>query len=201
MEGSRHKENYHSSSIVGNFRAPVTERPAAEDAPPISKTRRKKDMHALQALGEALVALTPEQLSGLPLPEQLADAIAAARRIPTFEARRRQMQYIGRLMREVDPEPIAERLARLRHAQQRDNTLHQEAERWRSRLLAEDGALTELAARHPGVDTQHLHQLVRNARREAAHSAPPKSHRALFRALREFLAAASHGETKAPEGG
>lgn len=173
----------------------MTVRPAAEDETPVSKTRRKKEMHALQALGEALVALTPEQLSGLALPERLADAIAAARRVPTFEARRRQMQYIGRLMREVDPEPIAQRLAALRNARQRDNARQHEAEHWRSRLLAEDRALTELADAHPGIDTQHLHQLVRNARREAASGAPPRAHRALFRALRDCLDAASGSRT------
>lgn len=148
-------------------------------------------MLALQALGEALVALTPEQLAGFELPERLSDAIAFARRVATHEGRRRQMQYIGRLMRELDPEPIAARLARLRSARLHDNALHQKAEQWRGRLLAEDQALTELAAAHPGIDTQHLHQLVRNARREAARGAPPKAQRALFRALREGLAADS----------
>lgn len=170
----------------------MTDRHPAEDDPrPVSKTRRKKDMHALQALGEALVTLAPEQLAGFGLPERLTEAIAFARRVPTREGRRRQMQYIGRLMREVDPEPIAERLAGLRSARVRENSVHHQAEQWRGRLLAGDEALTELAASHPGMDTQHLRQLVRNARREAARGAPPKAQRALFRALRDALAAAS----------
>ena len=76
----------------------------ARDAP--SKTRRKHDMHALQALGVALVALDPKRLATLALPEQLAEAIAFARRVRQHEARRRQMQYIGRLMRDVDPAPL-----------------------------------------------------------------------------------------------
>ena len=175
----------------------MTDPPGSEDDKPVSKTRRKKDMHARQALGEALVALTPAQLSGLDLPESLADAIAAARRIPTFEGRRRQMQYIGRLMRDVDPEPIAARLAALRHGRAQDNARHQEAERWRERLLAEDLALTELAAARPGLDTQQLHTLVRNARRELARGAAPKANRALFRLLRESLQDASPGGSDA----
>ena len=165
----------------------VTDLPGSEDDKTVSKTRRKKDMHALQALGEALVALTPTQLAGLSLPESLADALAEARRIPTFEARRRQMQYIGRLMRDIDPAPIAARLASLRHGRAQDNARHHEAERWRERLLAEDAALTELATLRPGLDTRQMHTLVRNARRELASGAAPKASRALFRLLREAL--------------
>lgn len=166
----------------------VTDPANGETPRPVSKTRRKKDMHALQALGEALVALPPAQLSGLTLPERLADAIADARKTPSFEGRRRQMQYIGRLMRDVDPEPIERHLAQLRNERRLDNVRHQEAEHWRERLLADDRALTELAAARPGLDIQHFHTLVRNARREAARSQPPRASRALFRALRECLA-------------
>ena len=113
--------------------------------PQLSKTRRKKDMHALQALGEQLVVLTAAQLAGLELPERLLDAIEHAKRITGFEARRRQMQYIGRLMREVDAAPIAARLSQLKTAAKRENARHHEVEYWRDRLLAEEAALTELA--------------------------------------------------------
>jgi ribosome-associated protein len=165
----------------------VDESSPAPDQVPLSKTRRKKDMHALQALGEALVELKPGQLASLDLPEMLRDAIADARRVPTFEGRRRQMQYIGRLMRDVDPEPIAQRLALIRQGRKQENALQHEIERWRERLLAEDEALTQLAAAHPGIDTQQLHTLIRNARREAVRGQPPKANRALFRALRTLL--------------
>lgn len=158
-------------------------------APPISKTQRKKQMHALQDLGETLVALTPAQLSGLELPERLADALAQARRISGFEARRRQMQYIGRLMREIDTAPIAERVQALRSARQRHNSRHHDLEQWRQRLLADDAALTELARAAPGLDLQQLRTLVRNARKEQVAERPPKAQRALFRTLRELLAA------------
>jgi ribosome-associated protein len=195
MEGSRRKGGYHSSWTARNCPHSVTDPPGSNDPQPISKTRRKKDMHALQALGEALVELTPAQLSGLELPERLADAIAEARRLPTFEARRRQMQYIGRLMREIDPEPIAQRLSLIRNERRRDNARQHDLERWRERLLAEDAALTELASARPGLDTQHLHTLVRNARRELARGDPPKAQRALFRALRECLDEPSAGRS------
>jgi len=154
---------------------------------PISKTRRKKDMHALQALGEALVALTGAQLAALDLPERLADAIAEAKRIHGFEARRRQMQYIGRLMRDVDPAPIADYIERLRNARSRSNSQQHDVERWRDRLLEEDQAMAELAALVPGLEVQQIRTLIRNARNERARNQPPKAQRALFRLLRETL--------------
>ena len=159
-----------------------------ENEIPISKTRRKKDMHALQELGEALVGLKSTQLAALALPERLADAIDEAKRISGFEARRRQMQYIGRLMRDVDATAIGEYIAGLRTERQRSNSRHHEAEHWRERLLAEDAALTELAALAPDVDLQQLRTLIRNARSEQARAQPPKATRALFRMLRDILA-------------
>ena len=156
-----------------------------------SKTQRKKEMHALQALGERLVSLAPDALAALALPERLADAIAAAKRINGFEARRRQMQYIGRLMREIDATPIAERIAGQQIAAQRTNALQHETEKWRDRLLAEESALTELARIHPGLDTQQLRTLIRNARREQAQGRAPHALRALFRAVRSVLAQSS----------
>jgi ribosome-associated protein len=155
--------------------------------PQPSKTQRKKEMHALQALGERLVELAPDALDALALPERLADAIAEAKRINGFEARRRQIQYIGRLMREVDAAPIADRIAGLKVAAQRANALQHETEKWRDRLLVEESALTELTRAHPDLDTQQLRTLIRNARREQAQGRAPHASRALFRALRSVL--------------
>ena len=162
-------------------------KPESKEPQP-SKTQRKKEMHALQALGEQLVELAPEQLAELALPERLADAIVEARRIAGFEARRRQMQYIGRLMRQVDAAPIAERIAGLKIAARAANARQHEVEQWRERLLGDEGALTELAREHPGLDTQQLRVLIRNARREQAQERPPHAARALFRMLRSVLA-------------
>ncbi len=164
----------------------------------VSKTRRKQDMHALQELGAALVGLTPEQLAGLDLPEALADAIAQARRLRGHEAIRRQMQYIGRLMRQVDAAPIRARLNALKHQSAAETARHHLIEAWRERLLADDGALTELAAACPRADIQNLRTLIRNARREAALDKPPRSARALFRALRLCLAEAGETRSDAP---
>lgn len=185
---------YHNSSIFDNLNArarhPRGPGPALRstepslDEPQLSKTRRKKQMHALQALGESLLALTPAQLGELDLPERLADAIAQARAISGFEARRRQLQYIGRLMREVDAAPIADRVGKLKTARQRESARHHELEHWRTRLLADESALTELARLHPGLDTQQLRTLIRNARKEQSQGRPPHAARALFRALR-----------------
>lgn len=166
---------------------------------PPSKTRRKKDMHALQELGEALVGLKPSQLARIELPERLADAVAEARRISGFEARRRQMQYIGRIMRDVDATAIAEHVERIRGDRLQGNTHHHDLERWRERLLAEDAAFTELAAAAPGIDMQQVRSLVRNARNEQARNQPPKSSRALFRLLRETMAAPEASAKEEPD--
>lgn len=159
------------------------------DERPPSKTRRKKDSHALQDLGEALVALKPTQLARIELPERLADAIAQARRISGFEARRRQMQYIGKIMRDVDSTQIAEHIERIRSGRQENTTQHHDIERWRERLLAEDAAANELIATVPGLDLPRIRALVRDARNEHARGQPPKSSRALFRLIRDTMAA------------
>lgn len=161
--------------------------PAPEPDAPFSKTRRKKAMHDLQALGEALVALDRSRLAELGLPERLSDAIALARTTTKHEARRRQLQYVGRLMREVDAAPIAATLARWAQGPQAEKAQFAALERWRDRLLADDTALDDLLAEHPGADRQRIAALVRDARREREAGGPPHQFRELFRQLR-FLA-------------
>jgi len=153
----------------------------------VSKTRRKREMQELQALGERLVTLNAEQLGTLDLPERLHDAIVEARRTTAFEARRRQMQYIGRLMREVDPAPIRERLAAFDGTSVADTALLHAAERWRERLIAEETAFEEFAAHYPRADLQRLRQLARNARKEKDAATPPRSYRELFRMVRDIV--------------
>jgi ribosome-associated protein len=154
-----------------------------EQAP--SKTRRKKEMHDLQALGAALVELTDAHLARMTLPEDLRLAVQAAREISSHEARRRQVQYIGRLMREVDAEPIRARLAAVHGGSAAERARHQRLEHWRARLLEDDQALTDFAREHPVRELQQLRALIRNARREQAEGRPPRAYRALFRILRE----------------
>jgi ribosome-associated protein len=150
----------------------------------VSKTKKKREMHELQALGAALVELTEAQLRGLELDEDLRRAVQEARRITSHEARRRQLQYIGRLMRDVDPAPIRARLAAIEGGSAESAARHKRLEQLRERLLGDDAALTDFLAAHPGADAQELRTLIRNARREQKEGRPPRAFRELFRALK-----------------
>jgi ribosome-associated protein len=153
-----------------------------------SKTRKKKDMLALQQLGAQLAELNDQQLESMQLPESLLDAVNEARRLARkHEALRRQLQFIGRLMRDIDATPIREQLEAWR-GQGREHTAQLHAiERWRDQLLAADPALALFLNEYPHADSQKLRTLIRNARREQSASLPPKSYRELFRLLRETI--------------
>jgi ribosome-associated protein len=153
--------------------------------PPPSKSQRKRDVEALQDIGRDLVRLPKDQLKKMELPEHLFAAVLECQRLSSHGALRRQMQYIGKVMREVDPDPIVEQLAALRGESTTAKAEFHALERWRERLLADDGALTQWLAAHPNGDAQRLRQLIRNARREAELGKPPKSSRELFRLLRD----------------
>jgi ribosome-associated protein len=150
----------------------------------LSKTKRKQEMHELQALGVALVALSESQLQEMSLDDGLRQAVLEAKRITSHEARRRQMQYIGRLMRDADAEPIRAALAAVEGHSAQAAAHHRRLEAWRERLMHEDEALTEFAAAHPGADVQALRTLLRNARKEAKEGKPPRAYRELFRFLK-----------------
>jgi ribosome-associated protein len=152
-----------------------------------SKTQRKLVMHELQALGERLVKLNSEQLEAIALPEGLRDAVHAARHITKHEAKRRQLQYIGRLMRSIDPEPIREKLRTWDGVSEEGTARLHRIERWRDRLIEDEGALGELVGTHPGIDTQRLRALARNARAERSAGRPPRAYRELFQVLRELI--------------
>ena len=157
-----------------------------EDLPP-SKTKIKQQMHDLQDIGEQLVELGNDRLKELDLPERLYDAVREMKRINKFGAQRRQMQFIGRLMREIDAAPIIAKLEVWNgKSHQHIAWLHQ-IERWRERLLEDEAALTELLADHPTADTQRLRALIRNALKEKELLKPPKSYREIFQVLREIL--------------
>ncbi len=153
-----------------------------------SKTQRKKQVEALQALGEELIDLPAAVLAEIPMPEALEEAVMAARRMNKRGALHRQRQYIGKIMRQIDAAPIAEALARIRDKRQTSASDFRRIERWRDRLLEEgDAAISELLDQVTGADVPHLRRLVRQASAEAGRGAPPKSARALFRYLRELL--------------
>ena len=156
----------------------------------VSKTKRKQEMHELQRLGVELVALSESLLGDMALDAPLLGAILEAKRIRSHEAKRRQMQYIGRLMRDVDPGPIRERLAALRGESVQAAAAHRRLEALRGRLLDDDAALTEFAAAHPQADLQALRALLRNARKEMKEGKPPRAYRELFRFLKDAQSAA-----------
>lgn len=163
--------------------------PEANEPRPLSKTKRKQAMHALQDIGKELVKLPAGRLEKLALPDELRQAVEDCRRFTKHEAIRRQLQYIGRLMRSVDEAPIARQLAAWRGESDEEKARLHRVERWRDRLIADDSALTDFVRGVPGVDTTRLRQLVRQAREEAAQGKPPRSSRALFRFVREHLEA------------
>ncbi|MEW6133277.1 MAG: ribosome biogenesis factor YjgA [Pseudomonadota bacterium] len=161
-----------------------------EEVRPLSKTKRKEAMLALQDIGEELVKLPANKLEKLDLPEELRRAVEDCRRFTRHGAIRRQLQYIGRLMRGVDEAPIARQLAAWRGESDEEKALQHRIERWRDRLIENDEALTLFLNDYPQADATRLRQLIRNARHEAAHDKPPKSSRAVFRLVREAVQAA-----------
>lgn len=160
--------------------------PAGGEA--VSKSARKRAMTARQALGERLCALSPADIDRLPLEDgPLRDALLAARHVTSRSAGRRHRQYIGKLMRGIDPAPLAAALADLHRARAAESAALHETEALRDRLLAEgDDALPAVLTRFPAADRQHLRQLLRRARREAGAGAPPAAARRLFRYLRDL---------------
>jgi len=151
-----------------------------------SKTRLKEASHALQALGEAAVALPQDRLDGLAVAEQLLDAIRQYKTTRTHEGRRRQMQYIGKLMRVHDVEPLRQAVTELQLGRAKDSLALHQAEHWRVELLADDQAVTRWASEHPHGDVQQLRSLVRAARKDGAQEPAQRNGRA-YRELFQFI--------------
>jgi ribosome-associated protein len=152
----------------------------------VSRTKKKQAVEELQKLGAALVHLPPPQLASLGLPDALLKAVLDAQRITSHEARRRQIQYIGKVMRKVDPEPVRAALAAVDGQSAAARAQQRRLESWRERLIGGDEALTAFAGEHAGADLQALRTVIRNARKEIAEGRPPRAQRELFRVLREF---------------
>ena len=151
--------------------------PNSADTEPISKTRRKTGADALQAIGVKLVELPKDKLARLDLPERLLDAVLEAKRITANGATRRQKQYIGSLMRDIDVASIVDQLQRWEGKHSAENAYFHQLERWRDRLLSDEKALSEFMQLHPRADTQQLRTLIRNNQHELAANKPPKSSR------------------------
>ncbi|MFT4769912.1 MAG: ribosome-associated protein [Glaciecola sp.] len=153
-----------------------------------SKSARKREMTALQELGEALCALSPRELKKIPIDdEDLHAAIEESSRIRQNSAMRRHRQYIGKLMRRIDPEPLQRALDALYQSRKDKTLLFQELEVLRDTLISDgDQALGQVIDKHPEADRQQLRQLIREAQKEAAADKPPAASRRLFRYLREL---------------
>lgn len=162
-----------------------------------SKSALKRQSHDLQALGRALSELPPSRLDALALPDVLASAIADYRRIRSHEGLRRQLQYIGKLMRQVDPAPLQAAVDDFRLGGARQSLALHTAERWREQLLADDEALTRWLAEHPETDAQQLRSLVRAARKDAKPDTATgvvrhgRAYRELFQLVKQALADAA----------
>jgi ribosome-associated protein len=172
-----------------------------------SKTKLKQEMHDLQALGKALIEMPDARLNAMGMPEFLLDALLQLKRTRSHEGRRRQWQYVGKLMRRVDAEPLREAVASFKVPGARETLALHTAERWRERLLAEDDALTQWMSEHPDTDAQGLRTLIRNARKDqlAAATLPTegtaerkgRAYRDLFQRIKSALEAAAKADEQA----
>ena len=150
-----------------------------------SRTQKKNEARALQKLGEELVALSPEQLSNIEMADELRKAVADAVKIKSHGARRRQLQRIGKLMREIDPEPIQSALDNIRLGDHQKNLAFKKIEKWRDELKRGNQALIdEIISNCPDAERQRLAQLARNAHKEYEAGSGVKSSRLLFRYLK-----------------
>jgi ribosome-associated protein len=152
----------------------------------VSKTELKNDMIILQKLGEELVNLKPATLEKFPIPEELAEAIKDAQRFKN-EARRRQLQYIGRVMRTLDPEPIQAALDKYNNKHAQSTIILHKLEQLRDRVIEKgDAAIDAVMEQYPQADRQRLRQLARQALKEKQASKPPKASREIFQILKEL---------------
>ena len=152
----------------------------------VSKSEIKRDAEALKKLGTELVELSAQVLERVPLDEKLLASIQLAQKVQR-EARRRQIQYIGKLLRNVDEDPIRQALDKLKNRHNQQVVVFHKLEQLRDRMVdGSDEAIEEVMNLWPDADRQQLRSLVRNARKEKAGNKPPKSSRQIFQYLREL---------------
>ena len=155
----------------------------------ISKSQKKRNMIALQSVGEELVALSTDVINKMDLPDDLRVAILDAKRIPNSKhgGNKRQMQYIGRLMREVDPAPILTQLQALKAPNQKQTAQHHLAERWRERMLADATSVAAFVREFSESDAVALEKLLAAAKDDHAKQRPPKNFRLLYQTLHKHI--------------
>ena len=159
-----------------------------EDEHYISKSQAKRDVEAMQKLGEKLVKLSPNEVDKFDLEERLKDAILFAQTIRSHSAHRRQMQLIGKLMRQTDAENIEAQFERYHNQLTEQTAQFHQIESWRDRLIQEgDSAINEVLSDYPQLERSRLRQLTRNIHKETEQNKPPKSARQLFKYLKENM--------------
>ncbi len=146
----------------------------------ISRTKRKNAATALQVVGKELVALSVEQIRRLELPENLREAVLECKKFNKHEAIRRQMQYIGKMMRDIDSAPILAQLMQIKAPSSRDNALFHLAEKWRLQLLEDPDAAARFASDYPDANLGRLRALIGAAQSEREAKRAPKHFRELF---------------------
>ncbi len=154
-----------------------------------SKSQLKREMTALQKLGEDLIAEPRDRVKRVPMPEDVRDAILECQLIKDHEGRRRQLQFVGKKMRTLDADELAliqKTIDSWRGLSKADTAAMHALERRREKLLTDDSVLTELLVQHPEVDAQHMRTLIRNARKEQAENKPPKAYREIFQMLKQL---------------
>ena len=164
-----------------------------------SKSQKKRDSQALQDLGGELVTLSSAQLARIEMPEPLRLALRDAQRITSNGAKRRQMQYIGRLMRDADAGPIQSALDAIKGVSAAAKAREQRLERLRAKLMASEQAVADITIAFPSADLQQLRQLRRNALKEQDLGKPPRAFREIFRLLRELDDRAAGSPNDQPE--
>jgi ribosome-associated protein len=153
-----------------------------------SKSQRKEDMLALQKIGESLIKLNESQLEKINLPENLLTAILEAKKLTSNEAKRRQLQYVGKIMREIDPGPIKLALKQMQLVRKKTTAQFHQTEAWRDKLIAEgDEALNSFLCDHQEGDRQQLRQLIRKAQHDRKNDKNTGGEKALFQYLRALL--------------
>jgi len=156
-----------------------------------SKSQLKREMTALQKLGEALVEAPRDRVKKVPMPDDVMEAILACQQISNHEGRRRQLQYVGKKMRTLTEDEVAiiqKTVDGWRGTSKAEAAALHAIERQRDRLLADDKALTDLYSQYPSLDLQHVRTLIRNARKEQADNKPPKAYREIFQLLKTLQA-------------
>jgi ribosome-associated protein len=154
-----------------------------------SKSELKRKSNELQKLGEQLIEEARDRVKRVPMPEEVKDAILTCQTITNHEGRRRQLQYVGKMMRTLNEEEVAiiqRTIESWKGASKAETAALHALERRRDKLLADDNALTPLLADYPQLDAQQLRTLIRNARKEQAENKPPKAYREIFQILKDL---------------